>query len=131
MKRILFVLFAFVCLNACSSINELDGSTSMPVNYKSNISVKDYEIKGIVRGEYSRTCILLGLICSGGVYIYDDLIQKSQKLGGNSVVNMVVDSENSSPLWYILFSKKNYRANGLAIKITRTNAAARELYTNN
>ena len=128
MKRFLIVLISCIFLTSCSSLNELEGTTDLPVNYKTRISVKDYKIKGSVRGEYSRTCILMGLICSGGVYIYDDLIQKAQKMGGNSVVNMVVDSETSSPLWYFLFSKHTYRANGLAIEITKTDTKARELY---
>lgn len=132
MKKFLFVILCVCCLAGCSSVNELNQSTKLPVNlpinYKTRISVKEYKIKGSVRGEYTRTCILMGLICSGGVYIYDDLIQKAEKIGGNSVVNMVVDTESSSPFWYLLYSKKTYRANGLAIEITKTDTRARELY---
>lgn len=128
MKKFLFMILSLCCLAGCSSFNELEGTTKLPVNYKTRISVKEYKIKGSVRGEYARTCILMGLICSGDVYIYDDLIQKAEKIGGNSVVNMVVDSESSSPFWYLLYSKKTYRANGLAIEITKTDTRARELY---
>lgn len=128
MKKFLLIILCVCCLAGCSSLNELEGTTKLPINYKTRISVKEYKIKGSVRGEYTRTCILLGLICSGDVYIYDDLIKKAEKIGGNSVVNMVADSENSSPFWYLLFSKQTYRANGLAIEITKTDKNARDLY---
>ncbi len=128
MKKILCFILCACFLSGCSLVNKTDPTTKLPVNNKTRITVKDYKIKGPVRGEYARTCILMGLICSSDVYIYDDLFQKAEKLGGNSVVNMVVDSESSSLMWYLLYYKRTYRANGLAIEITKADSKAKEVY---
>ena len=82
--------------------------------------VKDYDIKGTIHGEYQKYCFLFGLFCTNDIFIHNDLMQKAEKLGANHVLNMVVDKNISSPFWYFLFSRQKYRADALAVKITKT-----------
>ena len=63
-------------------------------------------------------CIFLfNLICSNEIFIADDLIQRAEKMGADEVIAVVIDKQSSPWLWSILFSRQNYRANGLAIKL--------------
>ena len=108
-------------LSGCDTTNwRFSGSTEMPFSYRSSLAVKDYDILSEVRGEYRRICGLFSLFCFGEVYPYDDLMRQSQQLGGNSVINFVLDTDSSSPFWYPLYARKTVRANGLAIKVTKT-----------
>jgi len=122
MKKI-FLLALFVLLCGCQNSFEdfnVNGSTKMPVNFKSRLVVKDYVIKGRVYGEYRRFCILAGLFCAGDVFIYDDLMHKAEGVGANLITDLIVDDEGSSPLWYLLYSHKRYKATALAVSLTKS-----------
>ena len=120
MKKIfLFALFVLLC-GCQSSLDEftVSGSTKMPVNFKSRLTMKDYKVKGRVYGEYRRFCVLAGLFCMGDVFIYDDLMHKAEAKGANLLTDVVVDDEGSSPFWYLLYSSREYRATALAVSLT-------------
>ena len=122
MKKI-FLLSLFVLLCACQGTLEdfnVNGSTKTPVNQKSRLTMKDYIIKGRVYGEYHRFCVLAGMFCAGDVFIYNDLMRKAEAIGGNLITDLVVDDEGSSPLWYLLYSNKKYKATAMAVSVTNS-----------
>ena len=82
--------------------------------------MKDYVVKGRVYGEYKRFCVLAGLVCFGDVFIYDDLMHKAANVGANLITDLVVDDEGSSPLWYLIYSSREYRATALAVSLTNS-----------
>ena len=123
MKNILFVILFCFGLTGCQFLtreyttenNLIDLSHSY-----SRLAVKDYDVKGVVHTEQTAYCFFFGLFCNKDIFIHDDLMRKTEKLGGNHVINVVVDKNVSSPLWYILFSKQTYKADALAVKLTKT-----------
>ena len=123
MKNILLTLLFCIGLTGCQLLtreytteNEIE---TLKHSY-SRLSVKDYDIKGVVYSEQTSYCFIFGLFCTNDIFIHDDLIRQTEKLGGNHIINLVVDKNVSSPFWYMLFSKQTYRANALAIKLTKT-----------
>ena len=123
MKNLFLILFLCLTVSACKvNTSEFTDSRNFDSFHYMNarLVVKDYDIKGLVEREYQKYCFLFGLFCTKDVFIHHDLMQKAKKLGGNHVLNMVVDKNISSPFWYFLFSKQNYRADALAVKITKT-----------
>lgn len=85
--------------------------------HQSYFRQKDYDVKGRVRGEYTKICLLFGILCNQDIDIYDDLLKKGMELGANEVINVVIDENVSSLVTYPLFSRHRFVANGLAIKI--------------
>ena len=120
-KLLLSALFVLLC-GCQSSLEEftVSGSTKMPVNLKSRLTMKDYVVKGRVYGEYKRFCVLAGFVCFGDVFIYDDLMHKAANVGANLITDLVVDDEGSSPFWYLIYSSREYRATALAVSLTNS-----------
>ena len=123
MKKMLFLLLLCCGLCGCQLLtreytteNEIE---TLKHSY-SRLVVKDYDIKGVVYSEQTMYCFIFGLFCTDDIFIHDDLMRQTEKLGGNHVINMVVDKNVSSPFWYVLFSKQTYRADALAVKLTKT-----------
>ena len=122
MKKIFLLALCALLCGCQSSLDEFtaSGSTKMPVNFKSRLTMKDYVVRGRVYGEYKRFCVLAGLVCFGDVFIYDDLMRKAEKAGANLITDLVVDDEGSSPLWYLLYSSREYKATALAVSLTNS-----------
>ena len=123
MKKFLFLLLLSIGLTGCQLLareytteNEL---IDLSHSY-SRLVVKDYDVKGVVHSEQTTYCFFLGLFCSNDIFIHDDLMRQTEKLGGNHVINVVVDKNVSSPLWFVVFSKRTYKADALAVKLTKT-----------
>ena len=120
MKKFAIALILLYSLTACGTMKSLQAESDsvMPYrNHQTHFVSKPYKIIGRVRGEYSRWCFLAGLFCFGDDFIYDDLLSKGQKQGGNEVINVVRETEGVSPLWFLLFSHENTVANGLTIYV--------------
>lgn len=120
MKKFAIALILLCSLTACGTMKSLQAESDsvMPYrNHQTHFVSKPYKIIGRVRGEYSRWCFLAGLFCFGNDFIYDDLLSKGQKQGGNEVINVVRETEGVSPLWFLLFSHENTVANGLTIYV--------------
>jgi len=120
MKKFVITLILLCSLTACGTMKSLqaESDSTMPYrNHQTHFVSKPYKIIGRVRGEYSRWCFLAGLFCFGDDFIYDDLLRKGQKQGGNEVINVVRETEGVSPLWFLLFSHENTVANGLTIYV--------------
>lgn len=118
-KKIL-CLIAILVVSGCSylRVQTTEDITQMPYSrHQSYFRQKDYEIMGRVRGEYTKICLIFGILCNQDIEIYDDLLKKGLELGGNEVINVVVDENVSSLVTYPLFSRHRFIANGIAIKI--------------
>jgi hypothetical protein len=110
-------------LTGCTSLTNKYTTESEVVTLKhsySRLAVKDYDIKGIVYTQATNYCFLAGLFCSQDIFIHDSLMKQAEKIGANHIINMVADKNISSPFWYLLFAKHTYRANALAVKLTKT-----------
>ncbi len=121
MKKVFLILSVFL-LSACTSGNynyqmPTAGIAEVATKGSTKLKYKDYEVLGTVRGEYQRNCFLLDLFCFGDAFIYDDLVQKSIQMGGNTILYSVVDEERSSLFWTLIYSQKRMKANALAIKV--------------
>ena len=123
MKNIFISLLFCLGLTGCQLLtkeytteNEIE---SLKHSY-SRLAVKDYDVKGVVHSEQTAYCFVFGLFCTNDIFIHDDLMRQTEKLGGNHVINLVVDKNVSSPFWYMIFSKQTYRADALAVKLTKT-----------
>ena len=120
MKKFVAALCLLVALSACSSVKSLqaESDSQMPYrNHQTHFANKPYKIVGRVRGEYSRWCFLLDIVCFGDEFVYDDLLEKGQKQGANEVINIVRETRNTSPIWFVLFSHENIVANGMSVYI--------------
>lgn len=120
MKKLLTIVLCCLMLSACSSIRKLTSSDSMkmPVTQLATHTInKDYKIIGRVRGEYERQCFLMGAFCFGEGYVFDDLMAKARSMGANEVLDIVIDDNELSVLWTILYSHQTTVANGLAVQL--------------
>ncbi|MBO7332332.1 MAG: hypothetical protein J6U64_01550 [Alphaproteobacteria bacterium] len=118
-KKIL-CLVMILLVSGCSylRIQTKEEATQMPYSrHQSYFRQKDYDVMGRVRGEYTKVCLLFGILCNQDIDIYDDLLKKGVELGANEVINVVIDENMSSLVTYPLFSRHRFVANGLAIKI--------------
>ena len=123
MKDILFLLLLAIGLTGCQVLtreNTTENELADLSHSYSRLAIKDYEVKGVVHSEQTAYCFLFGLFCSNDIFIHDDLMRQTESLGGNHVINVVIDKNVSSPLWYIVFSKQTYKADALAVKLTKT-----------
>lgn len=123
MKKIFLLLLLCISLTGCQLLTRENTTENALIDLShsySRLAVKDYEVKGVVHSEQTAYCFFFGLFCSNDIFIHDDLMRQTEKLGGNHVINMVVDKNVSSPFWYILFSKQTFRADALAVKLTKT-----------
>lgn len=123
MKKIFLLLLLCISLTGCQLLTRENTTENALIDLShsySRLAVKDYEVKGVVHSEQSAYCFFFGLFCSKDIFIHDDLMRKTEKLGGNHVINVVIDKNVSSPFWYILFSKQTYKADALAVKLTKT-----------
>ena len=120
MKKFVAALVLALSLCACSSVKSLQAESDsvMPYrNHQTHFVTKPYKIVGRVRGEYSRWCFLLDIVCFGDEFVYDDLLKQGQKQGANEVINIVRETRNTSPIWFVLFSHENIVANGMSVYI--------------
>lgn len=99
----------------------------MPFAYKARLSVKDYRVVGRVRGVYHQYCFLFNSFCINGTHPYDDLLNQAQEIGGDSVINFVLERGTFSIL-LDLYSSQTTVANGLALKILETKTSSLEVY---
>jgi hypothetical protein len=113
-------MICVLSLSGCSylRVQTREDATQMPYSrHQSYFRQKDYDIIGRVRGDYTKICLFFGILCNQDIQIFDDLLNKSIELGGNEVINVVVDENISSIATYPLFSRHHFIANGMAIKI--------------
>ncbi len=113
-----FLISILLLLSACSDFSKFTTANEpiMPVSgLTTNFVRKDFYIKGRVRGEYTKTCFLFNLICTNDIFIFDDLKQQAKTLDAYEVIDVVVDRQTSSWIWFFLYSRQTYRANGLAV----------------
>ena len=123
MKKIFLLLLLCISLTGCQLLTRENTTENALIDLShsySRLAVKDYEVKGVVHSEQSAYCFFFGLFCTKDIFIHDDLMRQTEKLGGNHVINVVIDKNVSSPFWYVLFSKQTYRADALAVKLTKT-----------
>ena len=123
MKNILFILLICIGLTSCQLLTReytTENNVETLKHSYSRLAVKDYEIKGVVHTHQTTYCFIFGFFCTNDIFIHDDLMRQSEKLGANHVINLVMDKNVSSPFWYMFFSKQTYKANALAVKLTKS-----------
>lgn len=115
------LLFVFGCTDA-REMRSSKSDTFSPYSNSQNVrlATTDYIKVGQVEGEFTKTCFLLNTFCYGDkMYIYDDLLKKGQAMGADIISNVNVDPDTRSILWGILYYRKSYKANGLALKLKK------------
>lgn len=92
MRKFVVALVLALSLCGCSAVKSLqaESDSQMPYrNHQTHFVTKPYKILGRVRGEYSRWCFLLDVVCFGDEFVYDDLLKQGQKQGANEVINIM------------------------------------------
>lgn len=124
MFRLIGCLFLLLGMTGCSYIKmqDADDLTGMMYrNHQTDWKQKGYRVIGRVHQEYTKNCYVLGLFCNEDIHIYDDLLKQAQKMRADEVINIVVDENQTSLLWFPIFLSRRFVVNGIAVKIEEAN----------
>jgi hypothetical protein len=130
MKKLIFLFTAMLALISIAGCKSYD-VTNNRVGYSSvaDISVKDYEVKGVIRLESQEVATYgpLGIHKSfkGSHILWSELMAEAAKLGADDIINVRIEVTNKNerkPRFIEFFTGYTdtllYRATALAIKYT-------------